>query len=406
MVAGIIAEYNPFHNGHLHQINKLREKLGESCTIIACISGGLTQRGELPVLSKWQRGALAVENGVNLVLELPAVFTSRSAQHFAFGGISLFHKLGVVNHLIFSCAHPDLPLLNKIAGFDLANYKNELQTKLKEGFSYASAAAELMAQNIGTEAAILHDPNTILAIEYLKAIKQLNSTIQPLAMQRTGSHHNDHKANGQFASGRAIRNMLQKNCLDELKLVLPSTTCAMLTKEPSITFDMHQLYPALQLMLMTSSPEQLRKIDSMSEGLEYKLIEAANASSMTEFINTLVSKRYQRTRISRLILHLLLNLTNDITTEADQIGSPYARVLAFDNKGRELIKKLKKVSTIPLITKVSEHINRRDLINKHLAGPLEHILYYDIIAQNIYELCQKSPVPNHDFLASPIYIQK
>ena len=122
MVAGIIAEYNPFHNGHLHQINKLREKLGESCTIIACISGGLTQRGELPVLNKWQRGALAVENGVNLVLELPTVFTSRSAQHFAFGGISLFHKLGVVNHLIFSCAHPDLPLLNKIAGFDLANY--------------------------------------------------------------------------------------------------------------------------------------------------------------------------------------------------------------------------------------------------------------------------------------------
>ena len=407
MITGIIAEYNPFHNGHLYQINKILYKLGNDTDIIACISGGISQRGELPILDKWQRAFLAVENGANLVLEIPAVFSCRSAQHFAFGGVALLHQLGVVDKLVFSTEYPDLNMLCKSASIDISAHKDKLQALLKKGASYAVATAQIIAELTDTSIDVLKEPNTILAIEYLKALKALGSSIEVMPLKRIGTAHNDMEAVGGYASGTAIRQMVTLSNNDELSKVVPETTLRLLSQLTTNDIgSLEKLYPALQLKILHTPPEKLREIYSINEGLEYKLIDAAFALTLTEFINQLIGKRYQRSRINRLIHTILLDIKKELMDEADSTGVAYIRVLAFDNRGRNMIKKIKKTASIPVITKITQYINRRDFIGKNLPTPLHRQLCYDIQYNNLYQLCQNVPELNKDFTMSPIYIDR
>lgn len=406
MINGIIAEYNPFHNGHLHMINQLRQVQGPDAAIIACISGGLTQRGELPVLDKWQRASLAVQNGVNLVLELPALFAGRSAQHFAWGGVTLLHRLGVVDNLAFGTIYPDMDMLRQAAQTDLSAYQGELQERMKSGEAYASAAAGIIAAKTDISPDILKDPNTILAVEYIKALHALSSSIQPIAIQRQGANHTDSTNTGPLASGTAIRNMLKGQDMTTLKQVVPSSTYQLLSDAPYLTLGLDKLYPALRLRLLQATPGELQAVYSINEGLEYKLKEAVTATSLTDFMEAVTGKRYQRSRISRLIIHLLLNITHSVAAQADECGTPYARVLAFDDKGRALLKKINEKSTIPVVSKVTDYINRRDFVNKHLTAPVPQLLYYDIMANNLFQLAHDHPKVNQDFIQSPIYLDK
>ena len=407
MITGIIAEYNPFHNGHLYQINKIREELGGDTYIITCISGGLSQRGELPILDKWQRASLAVEKGANLVLEIPALFACRSAQHFAFGGVSLLHQLGIVDKLAFSTEYPDIDMLGKAASIDVAVQRDKLHSLLKHGMSYAGATAQIISELTGTSIDILKEPNTILAIEYLKALKHLNSNIEIMPLKRIGTAHNDMNSAGDYASGTAIRKMVALAKEEVLKKVVPETTFSLISQLTSNDIgSLEKLYPALQLKILNTSPEKLREIYSINEGIEYKLIEAAAAPTLTEFANELIGKRYQRTRITRLIHCLLLDINKELMDEADSTGVAYIRVLAFDNRGRNMIKKIKKTASIPVITKITQYINRRDFIGKNLPTPLHRQLCYDIQYNNLYQLCQNVPELNKDFTMSPIYIDR
>lgn len=407
MITGIIAEYNPFHNGHLYQINKIREKLGDDTNIIACISGGISQRGELPILDKWQRAFLAVENGANLVLEIPAVFSCRSAQHFAFGGVSLLHQLGVVDKLAFSTEYPDINMLCKAASIDISAHKDKLQTLLKQGASYAVGTAQIIAELTDTDANVLKEPNTILAIEYLKALKSLGSNIEAMPLKRIGTAHNDTEAVGEYASGTAIRQMVSQTNDDKLSKVVPESTLKLLSQLTSNDMGaLEKLYPALQLKILHSPPEKLREIYSINEGLECKVIEAAAVPTLTEFINQLIGKRYQRTRINRLIHTILLDINKELMDEADSTGVAYIRVLAFDNHGRNMIKKIKTTASIPVVTKITQYINRRDFISKKLPTPLHRQLYYDMQYNNLYQLCQNAPNLNKDFTMSPVYIDR
>ncbi|ORU00756.1 UPF0348 protein family [Anaerovibrio sp. JC8] len=416
MITGIIAEYNPFHNGHLYQINKVRELYGHDTGIVACISGGLTQRGETPILDKWQRAALAVENGVNLVLELPAIFAGRSAQHFAFGGVSLLHKLGVVDRLVFSTEYPDIEQLSKAASIDIDLYRAELQFMMKQGQSYASALPQVMSRITGIDVDIFKEPNTILGIEYIKALKHLSSSMEPVAIQRIGTSHTDTEIANGFASGTAIRELMtnaaetdtsagiSQEIRERLQSVVPEATYnKLISLSPS---DFNRLYPTLQLKLLNSRPKELAEIYSMNEGMEYKLMEAATAPTMTEFVDSLLSKRYQRSRINRLVNYILLDLTKDLVAEAERTGVTYGRVLAFDDRGREIMKEIKKVSALPLVTKVSQYINQRDFINKYLTTPLQRQLHVDIQYNNLYELGQQKPQLNKDFVTSPFYYSR
>lgn len=407
MITGIIAEYNPFHNGHLYQINIIRDKLGNDTNIIACISGGISQRGELPILDKWQRAFLAIENGANLVLEIPAIFSCRSAQHFAFGGISLLHQLGVMDKLAFSTEYPDIDMLRKAASIDISTHRDKLQFMLKQGVSYATATAQIISELTDIEVDVLKEPNTILAIEYIKALKKLSSSIDIMPLKRIGTAHNDMEAVEGYASGTAIRKMMTQSKTGELSKVVPKNTFEMLSRlTPNDLGSLDKLYPALQLKILHTPPEKLRDIYSINEGLEYKLIEAAAAPTLTEFTNQLIGKRYQRTRINRLIHTILLDVKKTLMNEADDTGVAYARVLAFDNRGRNIIKEIKKTASIPVVTKITQYINRRDFISKNLPTPLHKQLYYDIQYNNLCQLCQNSPELNKDFTMSPIYIER
>jgi predicted nucleotidyltransferase len=194
---------------------------------------------------------------------------------------------------------------------------------------------------------------------------------------------------------------------DELSKVVPETTLRLLSQLTTNDVEsLEKLYPALQLKILHSPPEKLREIYSINEGLEYKVIEVAAVPTLTEFINQLIGKRYQRSRINRLIHTILLDIKKELMDEADSTGVAYIRVLAFDNRGRNMIRKIKKTASIPVITKITQYINRRDFIGKNLPTPLHRQLCYDIQYNNLYQLCQNVPELNKDFTMSPIYIDR
>ena len=194
---------------------------------------------------------------------------------------------------------------------------------------------------------------------------------------------------------------------DKLSKVVPESTLKLLSQLTSNDMGaLEKLYPALQLKILHTPPEKLREIYSVNEGLEYKLTDAAFAPTLTEFINQLIGKRYQRSRINRLIHSILLDIKKKLMDEADATGVAYIRILAFDNRGRNMIKKIKTTASIPVVTKITQYINRRDFISKNLPTPLHRQLYYDMQYNNLYQLCQNAPNLNKDFTMSPVYIDR
>ena len=209
-VVGIIAEYNPFHNGHAYQIARIRALLPDAA-LVAVMSGSFTQRGEPTVLDQWQRAALAIENGIDLVIELPYAFSCRSAQHFATGGIRLLAALGCVTHLAFGAETDDLPLLTQLAeASELQAVKEDLHQRLKEGRSYAAAFAGAVAQRCSCPPSILRQPNNILAIEYLRARTHFAPKLHPLLIHREGAAYHDESIVSNIASASAIRCTLSR----------------------------------------------------------------------------------------------------------------------------------------------------------------------------------------------------
>ena len=280
MSTGIIAEYNPFHNGHLHQIQAIRQLLGENEIIAACISGGFTQRGEPAILDKWKRAACAVASGkVNLVIELPAIFAASSAETFAAGGVQLLNALGLEN-IAFGTCYPDLNQLQAIAHWQNNADAKALQPLLKQGISYGAALGQYTAEKLQTDPAILAEPNTILAVEYLKAMEKTNSPLKPLPVMRQGANHHDREIAGNTASGTHIRQLATelKHHLQELMQVVPMNTLAAIQEEKNLP-SAQALLPLIQYQLLKTSASQLSEIYGINEGLEYKLLHSLKADT-------------------------------------------------------------------------------------------------------------------------------
>lgn len=414
MTTGIIAEYNPFHNGHKYQIGCIKKQHGGG--IIACISGSITQRGELALLDKWQRAGAAVENGANLVLELPAAFACRSAHDFATGGVRLLYSLGIVDTLAFGTAYPDINKLQMAADFQPEAHREALQQKLKGGLSYGAALSQLIAESTGLNAEMLTEPNTILAIEYLRALKKTEG-IAPLPLPRTGTCHNDTSVQGEFASGTALRRLARQGNIQQLMQAVPAATLSAM-ENTTMYPDTKKQLPLMIWKLLSLAAAEIAAIYGVGEGMEYKLKEAASqpscASSYSALIQALATRRYPATRIQRTLMHLLLGSTKDKIAEMTAIGPLYIRVLAFDDMGRQLLKDIRQKTRLPIITKVTEYLNRRDMQHPDRLSPLQRMLYMDIAAANLRELCL-SPLPsnpqgeqqlclNADFLTSPCYV--
>ena len=413
---GIIAEYNPFHNGHLLQLREIRRRHPHADILVA-MSGSFAQRGTAAILDKWQRAEAAVRCGASLILELPTVFATRSAQYFASGGVRLFDRLGVVDYLAFGSECDDLlPLQAMAEKIETAVDSNGFRNRLRAGGSYAAALTETAAPDN-----LVRQPNVILALEYLRALSHTGSSISPLPLPRFSAKHHEQKlpakdAENAIASASAIRAALAKS-LDEgeksLSVALhavPAAIKKMLLQAKEHRFaDSSFLFRPVLSRILTEEAEHLRSILGVSEGLEHRLRRAALSSrSYDELIEAVRSKRYPRTRIRRLLLHLLLGLSADEAQYFDEQGPLYARVLAFDDDGRRLLRNIKKRAQIPVIAKTARFLPMRAL-ESGILSPAQKMLSFDIRATALASLTSTPvgfPAANADFFVSPFYLDK
>ncbi|ASA21299.1 nucleotidyltransferase [Paenibacillus donghaensis] len=368
---GIIAEYNPLHNGHVHHYNEAK-RLSDAEHSIVIMSGPFTQRGEPAAVSKQARTEMALHMGADLVLELPVAYAVQPAEWFAFGAVSLLEATGVADSLCFGSEAGTLRSLLPLARF-LADESSELQHELArrlalgESFpaAYSAAAAQaweglIMGEEKPQDASeLLRQPNNSLGLHYLIALRRLGSRMQPLTVPRTGAgFHSPAEAGASIASATAIRKLLREDA--SAAAYLPEYSVSILEREHAagrgpVTLE-HFRVPLLHL-LTTSRAAELRGLHDMNEGLENRLLRVL--SQLPEFtvsglLDALKSKRYTHTRLQRLLVHSLLGHSKEeLAPSVLAQGPQYIRVLGFRQSGRELLKRMKHSATLPVIIRPS-----------------------------------------------------
>lgn len=412
---GIIAEYNPFHNGHLYQLREATRLTGQP--VVVAMSASFMQRGEPACLSKWLRARLAVENGAALVLELPTAFSLRSAQFFASGGVQLLAATGSVNTLSCGVESPELDfgaLAQRITS-DAA--QGRIRSLLSQGKSYAAACAAVLSEaqqeagvtamqassNEGKAFAGLTKPNDILALEYAKALQATD--IKPLFIERRGDGYNDREISGTMSSATAIRQALNNSNDGWQQAVPASVRQALLDNAPG--YDAALLWQLLRYKLRLMSVDAIADACQCSEGLENLLKDAAACPSFAEALQLCTSKRYTTSRIRRLFMQLLL----DVPRWRWEDNAPaYLRVLAFNDTGRQLLKQMKATASLPIITGLYRNWPQR---LQHLQLRQQQIysqqLLLELRATELWSLLQLNPSLNrsgNDFLTSPAYVKQ
>lgn len=410
---GIIAEYNPFHSGHQWQLLTAKALSGCPAAVIV-MSGQFVQRGEPALLDKWLRAEMAIRSGADLVIELPAVFSLRSAQYFAAGGVRLLQALGVVSHLSFGVENNDLAALKKLAALaDAAHTGSLLRQKLKAGLSYPAALGQvLLAQNQTEASAIAFAPNNILAIEYLRALGRYAPSLIPCPVKRQHAGYHEVEITAPFASATAIRKSILENSgvQPPTATVIPAASKqiiekALLAGRGPVTAGTFETM--LLARLRTMPPAAIAELPDVTEGLEHRIAETARiATGRAELLSTIKCKRYTHTRLQRILLHALLGTTKVAVEEFDHTGPLYARILAFNEQGKELLRQASRQSDIPLITKTTHFLNSRQ---RYIATPtaLQRMLAVDITASDIYSLGFPNPALRYggwDFRQSPVYV--
>ena len=391
MTVGIIAEYNPFHAGHKYQIAEVR-KIFPNAEIVAVMSGNFTQRGEPAILDKWTRASLAVEGGADLVFELPFFSAVRSAQDFARGGVRLLSGMGIIDKLAFGAETSDLKLLQNIAKINLAE---KIKSEMSAGISYAAAVQKILQVNML--------PNTILAVEYLRALPK---NIEPLLIPRIGADYREEILQEKFSSATAIRaEVYKKNPAWEKISHSVSEKVLNALQEEKISGLVQEDFLFLPLMtkIFTSSIDDLKKIYGMREGLENLLLKSAkSAKNFSDLVSGLVNKRYQTSRVKRLFLHLLLDVTEEKIAELET--ADFLRVLAFNERGQKLLKKISAASSLPIISKTTRHLTEKNFLQKNFSAPYKKKFAADISATNLYGILFDSPKSfGQDFSNSPFF---
>lgn len=388
-VLGIIAEYNPFHNGHLYHLQKSKEETGSNYTI-AIISGNFTQRGSTSLIDKWEKAKIALLSGIDLVIELPVLYSISSAENFADGAIKILDSLKIIDYVSFGSETSDISVLDKFADVlykEPKEYKNILSHELRKGLSYPKArenALMMYLNDIRRFANVLSSPNNILGIEYLKALKKYKSTIEPFSVQRFQAGYNDIGYSGKFASSTAIRNIVKNGGFDILNKLLPDYSYSILVdniKNGHIVADLSTFEKEIIYTLRKMSIEEIAELPDVSEGLENSIKNAANScNSIIEFLNIIKSKRYTATRIQRILLYALLGITKKDMMLSKKI-TPYIRVLGFNERGKYLISEISRNNPkLEIITSVKKFIDTNS--NKNLKTMLDK----DIWATNVFTI--------------------
>lgn len=388
-VLGIIAEYNPFHNGHLYQIEEAKKQTGAEY-VIAIMSGNFTQRGNTSLVNKWVKANMALQNAVDIVIELPTIYSISSAENFSEGAIKILDSLKVVDTLCFGTETADFAALNNIANIlynEPKEYISMLNHELGKGVSYPKAresALMMYLNDIKRYANILSGSNNILAIEYLKALKKLKSDMKPYSIQRKKVYYNDEKIVDEFASSTAIRKLVAREQYDELRKVVPKDSYILLGEEikrGNIVIDIVKFEKEILYQLRSMSLSEIAQLPDVSEGLEHAIKSAVDScNNIIDLINIIKTKRYTQTRIQRILLYALLRINKKDMANAKKVV-PYTRILGLNKKGKLLLSEICKINKkINIITSVKKFESTNT--NKTLSQMLEK----DIYASNIYTL--------------------
>lgn len=349
---GIIVEYNPFHNGHQYHANQARLLSGAEI-VIAIMSGNFLQRGEPAILDKWIRTKEALQNGVDLVIELPFAYAVQAADYFAAGGIQLLQALNC-DALCFGTDHQGTLSYEAFGQFMKDNQAqiDEMYRSIKNnGQSYPQQMTAVLRQLYPTFPLALSTPNQVLGMSYAKENARYEKPMKLFPLQRQQAGYHDLELYSSIASATAIRKNVFSNKLDGLSQVLPIETLKDLKAQPVVSWENY--WPLLQYKLLTSSFSELRQIYQMKEGIEYRLQAAAKAApSFHAFLESAKTKRYTWTRLQRLSTYILANVTESEITNVWH--SSYLHVLGFNEIGQQFLKEKKKTATLPIITKIAK----------------------------------------------------
>ena len=378
---GIIAEYNPFHNGHQYHVEASRKAAGAEI-VIAVMSGNFTQRGEAAILDKWTRAEMAVRSGVDLVVEMPVISACNHASQFAKSGVNILQNLGA-DFISFGSECGDITLLRGLAEKlhqQEAYIQDAMDQAVKEGVSWPRARQEAMkAYLTETEYEALSEPNNILALEYLKYMDKAC----PVTVKREGAGYHDMEASGKFASASFIRQQMKES--KDVSAWMPETV-----DSHSLSVLETALYQLMVQKILTASAEELEQAPAGGEGLGNKIKnEIRTCSSLSSLAEKLKSKRYTRTRVQRFLAQILLGMTRDDVAQAQD----YVRVLAFNEKGGKYLKQVKKaeICGIPIVTNINKELE--------YLPEIRETAEFDILASDLYNLAAGRDLYEHsDFV--------
>lgn len=405
-LCAIICEYNPFHKGHEYHIQKARE-LTDSDGIIGVMSGNFAQRGIPTIIDKWERTKMALSSGVDLVIELPTIFSVSSAEFFSNGAIKLLDSLKIIDYLCFGSEYGNIDLLQEISHAlidEQEDFKNLLKSYLKDGYPFTSARSLALQKylvhinpniNIKELSEILASSNNILGIEYCKSLLNCKSKIKPVTIKRLGAAYNENNLDSIFSSATSIRKFIKdNNAIDELEAHLPINVFKIIKNLFHNNYNFineESLFPYVKYKLATEG-ESLKAIPEASEGLNNKILkEFYSCGSFNELVSKVKSKRYTYTRISRILCQYFIGFEKYHIETLRKESPTYVRILGLNKKGADIINAIKKSSDLEIITKL----------------PKEHnsMLKLDIQATKAYSIINKNVNYKEDFLRSPIVIK-
>ncbi len=377
MAIGVVAEFNPFHNGHKYLLETAKQNKSER--VVAIMSGTFVQRGGIAITDKLTRAGMALNNGADLVLELPVIFSHNTAQKFAMGAVATLNATGIIDTLAFGSESADVSGISKaseILANEPDNVSQKIQTMMAEGVSYPVARQKAYEGYFDT--ALLSTPNDILAIEYLRASNILNANLTPMPIKRQGTGHDSDTVTKTIASATELRKRLVSG--DTVESYMP--VC---------DFDIYNakaLDTAIISNLRLITHEALSEINEVTEGLENKFISAAReVNNVDELCMAVKSKRYTLSRIRRIAYSSLIGLTKEL----GNMSPTYIRVLGANSSGRELLREMKKKSTLPVITKPADF--KGDMI-----------FDFNTRAEDIFALCGADTRSGNDLRMTPIMI--
>ncbi|MGM9518802.1 MAG: nucleotidyltransferase family protein [Acidaminococcus sp.] len=397
-VAGIVAEYNPFHRGHGHQLAEIRRTLGP-VPVVAVMSGSLTQRGELPLWDKWQRTALALAGGVDLVLELPVTGSLQSAQGFARAGVSCLAATGVVTHLSFGCETRDPALLLRLAREQFS--PEEWRQALGQGLSYARASEALASRRDPAYQALFTGSNNLLALEYLKALEAYPG-LTPLPIHRSGTAYGEAALEkDRLPSATALRREIREHGLTEaacrglMEAEVP--LCRQYLSQRRAGYDESRLDALVSWTLETGTPEAFAARTQVSEGLEALIWKNRRAGSFQTLVEACTTRRYPASRIRRLLWQWLLSSETAPFTAAARESPRYLRVLGFSETGRVLLRTMKQRAKLPVLTGI-----QKDTLSKAPDEAFRQQLTLDLRAQDLYDLLTEGKITGRDYKNKPV----